>query len=220
MSQRGCTHHLSSTHSILTQLLNGFISICWQPSFARLVQTIAVNQLCKGANQYTSQSWLLVVTVNGDICFFCRRMLHNNCIMAVCLHLCTCACVSLLPCSDRDSSVPFFRNHWPSMLPVTENAQQDPHIPCMKHDGVRMICDLFISSVLFRVTVPMVNAACWYLILNRADSSMLPPIPAGRGGTLGGSGRFHWSVESPLTQERVQVRGAKLFLWKKTEGEE
>lgn len=35
----------------------------------------------------------------------------------------------LSPCSDRDSSVPFFRNHCPSMLPVTEKAQQDPHMP-------------------------------------------------------------------------------------------
>jgi hypothetical protein len=34
------------------------------------------------------------------------------------------------PCSDRESRVPRFRNHWPSTLPVTEKAQQEPHMPC------------------------------------------------------------------------------------------
>lgn len=37
------------------------------------------------------------------------------------------------PCSDRESSFPFLRNHCPSMLPVTEKAQQDPHMPCRTH---------------------------------------------------------------------------------------
>lgn len=43
-------------------------------------------------------------------------------------HLCRVA-----PCSDRESSFPLLRNHCPSMLPVTEKAQQDPHMPCNTH---------------------------------------------------------------------------------------
>lgn len=33
------------------------------------------------------------------------------------------------PCSERESRSPCFRNHWPSTLPVTEKAQQEPHMP-------------------------------------------------------------------------------------------
>lgn len=67
-----------------------------------------------GTNKYTNKQWLLSVTVKSVGLF-------------VYVH------VSLLPCSESDSKFPFFRNHWPSILPVTENAQQDPHIPCKKH---------------------------------------------------------------------------------------
>ena len=34
-----------------------------------------------------------------------------------------------LPCSERETSFPFFRNHCPSILPVVEKAQQEPHCP-------------------------------------------------------------------------------------------
>lgn len=48
---------------------------------------------------------------------------------------CVWACLDKqpLPCSDKDSNFPCFRNHCPSMLPVTEKAQQDPHIPWKTH---------------------------------------------------------------------------------------
>ena len=32
-------------------------------------------------------------------------------------------------CSERLSSFPFLMNCWPSMLPLTEKAQQEPHMP-------------------------------------------------------------------------------------------
>lgn len=56
-------------------------------------------------------------------------------------------------------------------------------------------------------------ASRWYLILHRTDGTVIPPIPAGGGGVLGGKGCFHWLVERPLTQQGVQVCGAKFFLW-------
>lgn len=58
-------------------------------------------------------------------------------------------------------------------------------------------------------------AARWYLILHRTDGTVIPPIPAGGGGALGRCSWFHWLVQSPLTQEGVQVGGAELFLWRR-----
>lgn len=46
------------------------------------------------------------------------------------------------PCSDRESRVPRFRNHWPSTLPVTEKAQQEPHMPCKTMDMVKALPSL------------------------------------------------------------------------------
>ena len=53
----------------------------------------------------------------------------------------------------------------------------------------------------------------FYLIFYRGDSSMIPPVPAIGGGAPGRSRWFHWSMEIPLAEQRVEVNGAKLLLW-------
>lgn len=75
-----------------------------------------------------------------------------------------------------------------------------------------MIAYLFVNCYLAQLLLLR-----WYLVLNRTNSAMIPPIPAGRGGALGGGGQFHWSLKSPLAQQWVQVGRAKLFLYKQRE---
>lgn len=185
--------------SLPTKLLYGFIGIWRQPPSARLIESVAVDELWKEQiNRPSNHSFVSICSCEQRwVCWGCWGVLSS---------------LLRAPCSDKESSVPFFRNHCPSMLPVTEKAQQDPHMPCKRHTQYTQ--KLTPKNMMLRYVVLLFSfaAGCWYLILHRTDGTVIPPIPAGGGGVLGRKGWFHWLVESPLTQEGVQVRGAKFFL--------
>lgn len=89
------------------------------------------------------------------------------------------------PCSDRESRVPRLRNHWPSTLPVTEKAQQEPHMPCKTMVTVKALSSGPVQSA-FLFPLPGLH-----LVLHFSDSPFLPPVPFGRGEIIYGLGWTH-----------------------------
>lgn len=137
--------------------------------------------------------------------------------LSCCLLLLLC-----VPCSDRDSNVPFLRNHWPSMLPVTENAQQDPHIPCQTNTntliGLIGCVTCYLGYLLWhRLLVPD-SSRDWQL------HDPANPSCQGRGpwrewlvslaygeSTDSGEGSGTWSETLPLKRKKLKSRRKECF---------
>lgn len=77
------------------------------------------------------------------------------------------------PCSERESRSPRFRNHWPSTLPVTEKAQQEPHMPYKRwaESGLGLFPTPGQSSC------PTLTSEGSNLVLDFGDSPFFPPVP-------------------------------------------
>ena len=99
------------------------------------------------------------------------------------------------------------RNHWPSTLPVTEKAQQEPHMPCKR----RAESGLGPFQRPVQPAHPTLASSGSDLVLDIGDSPLIPPVPLRRRNIGDGLGQAHVPARR-IFQEGVQVDGAELLL--------
>lgn len=112
-----------------------------------------------------------------------------------------------LPCSERESRSPRFRNHWPSTFPVTEKAQQEPHMPYKRR--AKSGPDPF--PALGQSSHHALTSEGSNLVLDFGDSPLLPPVPLRWSRVANGQGQGH-PLAPQLFQEGIQVDGVELLL--------